>query len=171
MIDTRKVIESMAEMVINLSIGFRSHNNQLLSKIKQDSLSLEQKNKIIRDDQYVKHIETARQNLDNVIAAVEKKVAGSVLFSETAAREMDTLFNGLIGFLDHVKDYLLTGNKVLGRHIKDEADKHARYAREFATKHEERLIQGVCQPRAAAVYLDMLSGFSGIFYNLSRIAE
>lgn len=169
MIDTRKVIESMKEMVVNLSISFRTHNTQMLTKIKRDSLILEQKIKIVRDEQYIDYIEAARQNLDKVVTAVENKVAGSVLFSETAAKELNTLFEGLITFIDHIKDYLLTGNKVLQKHITGEAEKYARFARDFATKHEERLIQGICQPRSSTVYLDMLSGISGIFFNLSKL--
>ena len=169
MIDTRKVIESIAEMVINVSVSFRAHNSELITKIKRDSLSLEQKIKDNRDEQHTDYIENARQELDKLATAVEHKVTGGVIFSETAVRELDSLFSGLIDFTVHVHDYLLTGNKVLEQHIKNEAEKYTQYSRDAATKHEERLIQGICRSKSSAVYLDMLNGISSIFHNLSRI--
>lgn len=171
MIDTRKVIESIAEIVINVSASFRTHNSELVAKIKRDSLLLEQKIKDSRDDQHADYIENARQDLDKLATAVEHKVTGGIIFSDTAVRELDTLFSGLIEYTVHVHDHLLTGNKVLKQHIKNAAEEYARYARDAATKHEERLIQGICQSRSSAIYLDMLNGISGIFHNLSRITE
>ena len=170
MIDTRKIIESIAEMVINVSVSFRAHNSELNAKVKRDSLLLEQKIKDSRDEQNADYIENARQDLDKLATAVEHKVIAGIIFSETAVKELDSLFAGLIDFTVHVHDYLLTGNKVLEQHIKNEAAKYAQDARDAATKHEERLIQGICRSKSSTVYLDMLNGISGIFYNLSRIA-
>ena len=169
MIDTRKVIESIAEIVINISVSFRTHNSELVAKIKRDSLLLEQKIKDSRDEQNVDYIESVRQNLDKLAAAVEQKVTAGIIFTENAVSELYTLFNALIDYTVNVHDYQLTGNKVLEQHIKNEAEKYARFARDAATKHEERLIQGICQSKSSAIYLDMLDGISGIFYNLSRI--
>ncbi|MCG8401889.1 MAG: hypothetical protein MJA84_09850, partial [Firmicutes bacterium] len=90
-------------------------------------------------------------------------------FSDTAATELDALLKGLIVYLGNIKDYLLTENKVLKQHIRVESERNTQLARDFATKHEERLIQGICQPRSSAVFLDMLDGISGMFYNLSRV--
>ncbi len=171
MIDTRKIIESIAEIVINITVVFRAHNSELVAKIKRDSLLLEQKIKESRDQERAGFIENARQDLDKLAAAVENKVTAGILFSETAVKELDYLFTGLIDYTVHVHDYVLTGNKVLQQHVVTEAGKYAQFARDAATKHEERLIQGICRSRSSAIYLDMLSGISGIFYNLSRIAE
>ena len=169
MIDTRKVVESMEELVINTSISFRTQKTRLMDRIKRDSLILEEQIKIIRDEQFIEHMESSRQNFDKLLEAVEKKIDGGILFSDTAATELDTIFKDLIAYIGNIKDYLLTGNKVLKQHIRVEAERNTQLARDFATKHEERLIQGICQPRSSAVFLDILDGISGMFYNLSWV--
>lgn len=171
MIDTRKIIESIAEIVINVSVLFRAHNTDLIAKIKRDSLLLEQKIKESRDKKRAVFTENARQDLDKLVAAVENKVTAGILFSETAVDELNYLFAGLIDYNVHVHDYVLTKNKVLKQHILSESEKYTQFARDSATKHEERLIQGICRSQSSAIYLDMLNGISGIFYNLSRLAE
>jgi len=170
-IDARKIVESIAEIVINVSVFFHTNNAELMSKIKRDSLLLEQKIEESRETERAEFAENARQNLDRLVAAVENKASARIVFSDTAVKEADYLFAGLIDFNVHVHDYVVTENKILKQHIQSEAEQYTRFARDSATKHEERLIQGVCQPTSSAIYLDMLNGISGIFYNLSRLAE
>ena len=170
MIDTMKVLGSMAEIVMNVSISFRAHNSDLITIINCDSLNLEQMIKAVEDGQCANYIEAAKQDLNKLAAAVEKKVTGRILFSDTAVKELNGLVIGLITYINNVQDYLSTGNKVLQQSIKDDAKQYAQLARDYATKHEERLIQGVCQPRSSTLYLDTLSGIEGIFYNLYCMA-
>jgi Na+/phosphate symporter len=43
-------------------------------------------------------------------------------------------------------------------------------AERFATKHEERLIEGVCVHRASAIYLDMLGAVKDLAWHARALA-
>lgn len=170
MVDTRDIIEKLAELVKNISVTFRKHDDRPILEIKNESLNLKQKIMKINDENK-SNIEAAVKSMDKLLEAVETKIMSGILFSERAVKELDILFDGLGAYLANIRDFLTTGNEVLRKHVKNEAEKYAGLAREFATMHEERLIKGICLPRSSSIYLNMLNGLSGIFYNLGQLAD
>jgi hypothetical protein len=44
-------------------------------------------------------------------------------------------------------------------------------ADEYAIFHEERLIAGVCSPKSAPVYLDILESFSSVIWHIRKILQ
>lgn len=171
MTTTREIIGRLAELVRQAATSFRKHEDSSLDKIKKESAELKDEIAGLNEKEMAGKLESARINADRVIAGVEEKIKQGILFSERAVKELDILFDGLSGYAININDFLVTGNEVLKKHIKEDAEKYAKYSREFATMHEERLIKGVCVPQSSSMYLDMLNGLSGIFYHLARLTE
>ncbi|HLE45126.1 MAG TPA: hypothetical protein VJB36_14035, partial [Methylomirabilota bacterium] len=69
------------------------------------------------------------------------------------------------------RDLMLTGNRVLAAHVAGESGRFQELADEFARAHEERLIEGVCMPRASSAYLAILDYLREVVRHTHRIAE
>lgn len=171
MIESRKVIDRFGKMFEAVLTGFQTHNTQLLHEAEKASIILGQEILQIRDAYYIENLDAARNSFAKLTAAVEEKVAHKVLFSEAAVKELRFLFEGFSAYLCNINDFLITKNEVLRQHIKEETANYTKCCRDFATKHEERLIKGVCQPRSSSIYLNMLDGIGGMFYNLGQLAD
>jgi Na+/phosphate symporter len=55
--------------------------------------------------------------------------------------------------------------------VRESAAEISRSASEFATMHEERLIEGLCMPKASPLFLDILDAIKGIAWHAKEIAE
>jgi len=117
------------------------------------------------------HLERAGDNIEALIGATRKMIADGVLFTDRAAREVGSLFEIALELLECVRDALRTGNRTLIRHILLAGQRCELMANEFALFHEQRLIEGVCLPRASSLYLAMLDYLKGIEWHARQIAE
>jgi len=108
------------------------------------------------------HLERVGDNLEALAGAVRKMIGEGVLFTDRAVREMNSLLEMAIELLECVRDALSTGNRTLIRNIVTVSRQLDLMANEFALFHEQRLIEGVCQPRASSLYLAMFDHGLGI---------
>jgi Na+/phosphate symporter len=102
--------------------------------------------------------------------AVKTKATERVLFSDRAVAEMRTCFEEAAGLLVNLRDLLKTGNAVLAAWVGERSQACQGRCQEFATEHEERLVQGICLPRSSTLYLIMLEAFRDFFYWAGRAA-
>jgi len=117
------------------------------------------------------HLERAGDNIESLIGATRKMIVEGVLFTDRATREVNSLFEIALELLECVRDALRTGNRTLIRHILLAGQRCELMANEFALFHEQRLIEGVCLPRASSVYLAMLDYLKGIEWHARQIGE
>jgi len=165
MVDTCYILKAMVEVVQRVSSSFRGHNLKIVYQVKNASKNMEQDIRIIAVNQQANHLEEARQSMEQLLDALEYKIANGILFSDKALQEMTFLFEGLSGHLVNTKDWLITGNKLLQEQVKKDSHTYAIHCQDFATMHEERLIAGVCMAQSSGIYLNMLDGMRGLFYN------
>jgi Na+/phosphate symporter len=117
------------------------------------------------------HLERVGDNLESLVSAVRKMITDGVLFTDRAMREVSSLFEIAHELLECVRDALRTGNRTLIRHILLAGLRCELMANDFALFHEQRLIEGVCLPRASSVYLAMLDYLKGIEWHVRQIGE
>lgn len=91
--------------------------------------------------------------LDDPIA---KKIKDGVLFSEKAVSQTNHLFDHQAGILRSLLDILKTDNDMLKRFVLEEGQRLIQNCNDFATEHEDRLIEGLCLPQAAPLFLAIL---------------
>lgn len=117
------------------------------------------------------HLERIGDAVEGLLRCLRTMAAEGTLFTERGIREVNTLFEKAIELLECARDLTLTGNRVLARHIERESARFHDLASEFARAHEDRLIEGVCMPRASSAYLAILDYLREAVRHTRRIAE
>lgn len=117
------------------------------------------------------HMESIAGDLDKIASTVGRKVAEDLLFSDKAVNEVNFLFEKTRDILVNTRDMVLARNTIIGSYLVEAEHALVVLANDFSTRHEERLIEGLCLPRASAVYLDLLDAFKGIAWHAKEIAR
>lgn len=101
---------------------------------------------------------------------LHKKINEDILFSDRAMLELISLLQKLKELIQTTSDYLVTENPVLIQHITECEHFVVTKSMEFATSHEDRLIEGLCLPIASPLFLNMLNSIRCIACNGKSIA-
>jgi Na+/phosphate symporter len=109
--------------------------------------------------------------MENLMSKMEIKVGAKVLFSSRALKEVEELFNIVLGMLRDTKDFITTGNPHLRSQVRSSKEKLAQITNEYAAIHQNRLITGVCMPQASYLYLDMVESFKRMGRGIADFAE
>ncbi len=110
------------------------------------------------------------ENIEKLNETLGKKLKDNILFTDRAVSELSILFGKLKEALKSTSDLLATKNTVLVKHINECEEDIVQKALEFATLHEERLIEGLCLPVASSLYLNMLNSIRCIAWDTKEIA-
>jgi Na+/phosphate symporter len=116
-----------------------------------------QKATFIRLQSVLTHLQMVGDDLEGLYTPIGKKMKEGVLFSDKAVAQANQLFDHLTGILRSILDALKTDNDFLKRYIQEEGQRLTQSCNDFATEHEARLIEGVCPPQAAPLFLAMLN--------------
>ena len=102
------------------------------------------------------HLQVIADNLGALADPIQKKIKNGVLFSDKAVTQTNYLFDTQAGMLRSVLDIVKTDNEFLKRYTETEARNLIQACNNFATEHETRLIEGLCLPQAAPLFLAIL---------------
>ncbi len=108
------------------------------------------------------HLHFIGGTLGGLSDPIGKKIKDSVLFSDKAVSQTNYLFDHQGGLLRSLLDVIKTDNDFLKKYTLEEAQSLIQACGDFATEHEERLIEGVCLPQAAPIFLAILGGIRAI---------
>jgi Na+/phosphate symporter len=117
------------------------------------------------------HLERIGDNIEFLTRAIRTMIQEGVPFTDRAIREVNTLFEQAIGLVECVRDVIATKNRVFLRHMLEEGQRYEAMANEYALFHQQRLIEGVCMPRASSVYVAIVDYFKGIGSHVRQIAQ
>jgi hypothetical protein len=117
------------------------------------------------------HIERMVNFIENIVGCIRAKIRDGILFSDKAVSETTFLLERLQDVLRNTSDIILSRNVILREYVKESAAEINRSANEFATMHEDRLIEGLCMPVASPLFLHMLDAIKGIAWHAMSIAE
>jgi Na+/phosphate symporter len=98
-------------------------------------------------------------NIGGLAQPIEKKIKDGVLFSDKAVTQTNYLFDQHAGMIRSILDIIKTDNSFLKKYLLEEARKLVQACADYATEHEERLIEGLCLPQAAPIFLAILDRF------------
>jgi Na+/phosphate symporter len=110
------------------------------------------------------------EQVEKLSETIHKKIKEDVLFSDRAISELTILFQRLKEALKSTSDLLATKNPVLVQHITECEDDVVKKALEYATLHEERLIEGLCLAMASPLFLNILNSVRCIAWDAKEIA-
>ncbi len=122
-------------------------------------------------EQTAQNIERMGDELRSLMERIEIKIAENLFFSEMGVEQYKETFekmrksvNLTIEFLNEDKHELLKMILKNGDEIKETVEK-------YRTEHLERLAKGICEPRAANMYFDMLDFTGNIARHCTNIAR
>jgi len=96
------------------------------------------------------------ETLEGLSTPIAQKIKAGVLFSDKAVAQTNQLLDHEAGILRSILDVLKTDNDFLKRYVLEEGERLVKSCNDFATEHEARLIEGLCQPQAAPLFLALL---------------
>ncbi|MEW6214888.1 MAG: hypothetical protein AB1478_06750 [Nitrospirota bacterium] len=117
------------------------------------------------------HIERIAGNFEHIARSIRTKIKDNLLFSDKAVSELNFLFQRTGEILNATGDLILARNRFLANYITESELEIERSANQYATLHEERLIEGICLPKSSGLYIVMLDSIKRIAWNAKEIAE
>ena len=190
----RERISSMcsnAESVLNLCMsGFLKYKAELLDDAQRISKSVhDEENEILgvlssmkKSDEAEKalikslsvvtgHIELSTDIMDNMIRHIRVILNEKILFSDKAVKEVTQLFKETLDVLKTARDAIVTKNEVLRKHILDKYESVSKLVSEYSEEHEERLVMGICTPRNASLYLNIVDSQLKVVTHIKQAIE
>ncbi len=147
---------------------FRNAEPELTKKVKE----------LVRKDETKKeyttvlhHLMGICDDLSELTVPLETKIKERILFSDRAVTEISFLSQNLAELLKATGDLILVANPILLRYVEESEIMVAKMAIDYATQHEERMIEGLCLPVASPLFLKMLEIFKGIARKAKEIAS
>jgi len=117
------------------------------------------------------HAGRMAEAMGQLAESIKAKVKDDILFSDKAVSEITYMFEQIRDILVNTKDMVLAPNTLVARHMAEAERAVERLAHEYATRHEERLIEGLCAPKASQLYIEMLDAFKSIAWHSKEIAK
>lgn len=100
-------------------------------------------------------LQIAALAIENVMEKMALKVEAKIPFTDKALKEIRSLQFLVYSQLTDARDYVLTGNPHLKENIRKSMEEIKRLADEYELVHQNRLITGVCMPKASYLYIDI----------------
>lgn len=110
------------------------------------------------------------ENIEKLSELIDKKIKDNILFSDKAVSEITFLLERLSDILRTSSDIILAKNIILKKYIEESESDIIKRAIEYATLHEDRLIEGLCLPVASSIYIHMLDAIKNISWHAKEIA-
>jgi Na+/phosphate symporter len=117
------------------------------------------------------HLERIGDNIELLGRALTTVIQEGIPFTERANKELNTLFARAIELLECARDVLLTQNRILLRHMQIEGQRYEELVNEYALFHQQRLIEGLCLPKASSLFVALLDYLKGITGHIGQIAD
>jgi len=117
------------------------------------------------------HLQLIAMVFRNLINTKKKKIASDVLFSDKSLHEISDIYTLMQAQFVDTKDFILTKNPDLKVDIKTAMEKIYKMAGECVLKHEERLITGLCMPKASYLYLVIIDSIKRMSWELTSFSQ
>ncbi len=108
---------------------------------------------------------------EDIVERVEIKIWEKLYFSDEAVKEYGELYSKVRLVLGQVLEGLAEANERLAQKGIESAKQIPRLVERFKRSHTERLIKGICTPRAANFFVDMLEFMGQISDHAVGIAK
>lgn len=116
-------------------------------------------------------LEAMDAHLGGLAAPILQKIKGGVLFSDKAVAQTNQLFDQHAGMIRSLLDIVKTDNQFLKTYVQNEGRNLIQACADYATEHESRLIEGLCTPQAAPIFLAILEVMRGMGQTEVEIAK
>lgn len=107
----------------------------------------------------------------DILERVEIKIAEKLLFSEEAVKEYGRLYEKTKEALEEVAFALEKGTFCILQDVVTKQGHIDSLVDAYRKRHNQRLLDGICQPMACNMFLNMLDFTAAVFYHAKKIAK
>jgi Na+/phosphate symporter len=131
-----------------------------LSNLLDEMLSKEQgvgREFSLKLESVLAHVQLMAEDIGEMIPVLRKQIKQGIPFSQRGISQTNELFEGQLEMLRVLADIFQTDNEVLKTFLRQEKGPSlCQQCIDFATAHEARLVEGLCLPHAAPIFLTLL---------------
>lgn len=117
------------------------------------------------------HLERVGDYVESIINCARIKARDSIPFSDKAHAELTQLFDVLSDVLANIREALAKSSWEALEPVREKQKRIGQMTVDFALAHEDRLLGGLCSPKASSLYLDILDSVKGANEHLARMVE
>ena len=196
LINIRKEINQMAELALSMLkatfAGFIEHDLDTLSKVLKDEQKLNgmettltfslvelsktkiatvDKKKIVSFTNIIADLEEIGDYIKDMIERIEIKIQERLLFSDEALDEYKHLYTVVETALSDAVNSLKNNDKNFAKRILCDEGHVDNLVQKYRDAHAQRLVSGVCAPRACNMFLNLLDFTAQVFHHTKVIAK
>lgn len=119
----------------------------------------------------IRNIQQIKYSTEKINISVHSKIGDGILFSDKAVTEMKDIFGVTLDCLRHMHDLMQTKNAVIVDHLLQRTGAYEEVIRNYTDEHENRLVRGICLPKASLMYLLIIDSLKDILWNLKTVAK
>ncbi len=108
---------------------------------------------------------------EDLLQGTRTTLEAEISFTDKAFGEISEVMSLVKDLARDTNDVLATGNARFREYVRTEAHHVINRVEECGLEHEQRLIVGICSPRASFVYLDIMRSLKRIAMELGSLAE
>ncbi len=116
-------------------------------------------------------LERAGDLMESILNVALVKARDGIPFSDKALAELTRLFNLLTEMLANFRTVLAHRDRHLLDRLMEMHKELGQMTVDFALAHEDRLIDGLCSPKASSLYLDILDSVKNTNLNIRSMTE
>lgn len=117
------------------------------------------------------HLKIIAETTCRLEETLQKQIKEGILFSDKAISQVSHILDRHIEILSALADVTRNGGKDLRQRALDDCADLAQSCLRFATDHESRLVEGLCFPQAAPLFLTILDEMQTIVHHEREVAR
>jgi len=125
--------------------------------------------------EHLAFVPMALERIGDSVDALSRRIArihrDGVPFTDRAFMKVTELFNRAASLMDLIATAIRTGDQGALTRIREDGAAFEVQCEEAALRHQERILNGACAPRASSIFLAMLDHFREVDRYVQRIAS
>ncbi len=122
-------------------------------------------------EQTAQNFERMGDEMRSLIERIEIKIAEKLLFSDIGIEQYKEVFNKMHESVNLITKFITEGNNEFLDLVLKNGDQIKALIERYRAEHLDRLTKGLCDPRAANMYFDMLDFTGNIARHCTNIAR
>jgi Na+/phosphate symporter len=116
-------------------------------------------------------LERIGDSVEALLRCEQRLLREGLSYSELAITEIMTLFSKTADLVELIAGVVRTGHPERLNAIRELTEQFEAFADQVGLRHQERLVRGVCMPRASSIFLAMLDSFREIERYVRRMSQ
>ncbi|NQT23244.1 MAG: hypothetical protein HQ579_07420, partial [Candidatus Omnitrophica bacterium] len=121
--------------------------------------------------QTAENLERMGDELRSLMERIEIKIAEKLYFSETGIEQYKNVFEKMHKSVQLTVEFLREDGKGVLDTVEQNGEEIKKMIEKYRVEHMERLTKGICKPRAANMFFDMLDFTGNIARHCTNIAR